>query len=127
MLRASIREPQSVIALFAEFDSCSAVAPLQYKCTVDALRAALIGRSAEQLKELEGGARALVDTLAICLQASTLLQHGDSEVADAFIATRFCKARDGLLTVHNMGAVTGSTLSADVITKLLVRLDVQQV
>ena len=125
VLRAASREPKSVIALFAELDRCSDAAPSQYIRTVDTLRAALLDRTPAQLQQLESGARALVDCLAVCLQAATLLQNGDPVVATAFIATRLCEAQNGIPAVpHNVGAVAGSVLSPDVIDALLARLHV---
>ena len=40
------------------------------------------------LEDIEFRARRVVETMAIALQASLLVRHGDPAVADAFCATR---------------------------------------
>jgi putative acyl-CoA dehydrogenase len=75
VLRALEREPESAEALRAEI-------ALAGDRELDAAAgAALAGRE-------EGGARRLVERLAVCLQASLLVRHAPAPVADAFLAAR---------------------------------------
>ena len=135
VLRACSREPESAVAFFAELDRASAAADAagapanSYAATVRSLQRTLTEASAspERMQALQFGARGLVDRLAVCLQAATLLQYGDEGVARAFLATRLPPtaeggAGEGYLPVHCMGAVTGSTLDEEVVSHLLERL-----
>jgi putative acyl-CoA dehydrogenase len=78
VLRAMVREPESVEALFAE---------------VALAEDARVARAAADLrKDLveaeEVTARRLVERLAVVLQASLLVRHAPSYVSDAFVRTR---------------------------------------
>ena len=62
--------------------------------------------------------------------ATTLYQHGDRMVADAFVATRLpCtdsgEARTGILSMHNLGAVPGEMLDEDTISELINRATIR--
>jgi putative acyl-CoA dehydrogenase len=81
VLRAMSREPESVAAFFAEVGRASpderldpAVADLK--------------RELADAGEAESRARRIVERMAVLLQASLLLRHGDAAVADAFCASR---------------------------------------
>lgn len=140
VLRAVAKEPASARALFAELDKSKDVAPPHYGDVVDDLRRTLLGncdgdgdgtgsRSMRHLAGLEPGARSLVDRLAVCLQATTLFQHGDRMVADAFVATRLPDpkahmAGSCLLPTHNLGALPGLVLEPDVVSALIDRVAV---
>ena len=94
VLRALRREPESAAALMAELQSALSAAesakdsPNSY--------APMVRRLQEQLSSdpagLEQHARDVVDRLAVCLQASILLNHGDRLVAHAFLMTRLPNA-----------------------------------
>ncbi|HEV2034330.1 MAG TPA: isovaleryl-CoA dehydrogenase [Candidatus Dormibacteraeota bacterium] len=82
VLRAMEREPESVTAFVAE---------------VDAARGSdrRLDRSVVELKKqlsngaaTEAGARRLVERMAVLLEGSLLVRHGDPAVADAFCASR---------------------------------------
>jgi putative acyl-CoA dehydrogenase len=80
VLRALTREPETADALFAELD----LARGAYTALDQA-----IDKAKDSLTTVtEPGARRLVETLALTLQASLLARHAPAAVADAFIATR---------------------------------------
>ncbi len=80
VLRALMREPETADALFAELDAaCGTYAALDK--AIDAAKESLAAVT-------EAGARRLVETLALVLQASLLTQHAPTAIADGFIATR---------------------------------------
>ncbi|MFB6962197.1 acyl-CoA dehydrogenase family protein [Streptomyces sp. NPDC056309] len=80
VLRALGREPGTAEALFAELDLARG-ADARLDAAVTRLRAGLGEASA-------AGARRLVELMALTLQASLLVRHAPSAVADAFCATR---------------------------------------
>ena len=82
VLRAMDREPESVTAFIAEVEEARGSDPR-------------LDRSVDELKNelsngggAEAGARRLVERMAIALQGSLLVRHGDPAVADAFCASR---------------------------------------
>ena len=80
VLRALDREPESVEAFLAEVELAAGGDP-----RLDRAIAAL----PEQLASAEeGGARRLVERMALSFQASLLVRHAPSAVADAFCASR---------------------------------------
>jgi putative acyl-CoA dehydrogenase len=81
-LRAMGREPEAIEAFFAELD-LAAGADARYD---DAL--AMVRKQFTDLDELQYRARRIVEQMAMLLQASLLLRHGPSSVADAFVASR---------------------------------------
>ena len=82
VLRAMAREPESVDAFFAEIDRARG-GDARLDRSVDALRDALT-----DLGDIEQRARRLVEQMALVLQASLLVRHGDPVVAGAFCASR---------------------------------------
>jgi putative acyl-CoA dehydrogenase len=82
LLRAAAREPDSVDALFAEIELASGGNPYLDRCASE-LRAELADHEA-----LDERARRVAERAALCLQASLLVRHSPSEIADAFCATR---------------------------------------
>ena len=82
VLRAMVRTPAAVEAFFAEVALASGAEP-----RLDAFAAAL-RRDLGDMEQIEFRARRLVERMAIALQASILVRHGDPAVADAFCATR---------------------------------------
>jgi putative acyl-CoA dehydrogenase len=82
VLRAMVRTPAAVEAFFAEIGQASGAEP-RLDAYVRELQAEL-----SDMADIEYRARRVVERMAIALQASILVQHGDSAVADAFCATR---------------------------------------
>ena len=81
-LRAMAKQPDSVDALFAELDAASGVD--------GRLDEAIAGVRKElaDTSDVEYRARRLVERIALVLQGSLLVRHGDEAVADAFCASR---------------------------------------
>jgi putative acyl-CoA dehydrogenase len=82
VLRAMGREPESVTAFMAEVDEARGSDPR-------------LDRSVDELKQqlsngagTESGARRLVERMAVVLEGSLLIRHGDPVVADAFCVSR---------------------------------------
>lgn len=88
--RAAAKSPDAVEALFTELAHVHG-ASATLDNTVAGLGKELkqLGQAATTGAPLPGHLRRLVSGLSTALQASTLLQHGDSRVAAAFIDTRF--------------------------------------
>jgi putative acyl-CoA dehydrogenase len=84
-LRALSREPQAAEAFFAELDLARG-ADRRLDDAIERLRKAAADPS-------EHAGRRLAESLAVTLEASLLVRHGDPAVADAFAATRL--AADG--------------------------------
>jgi putative acyl-CoA dehydrogenase len=82
VLRAMVRTPAAVEAFFAEVEVASAAEP-----SLDAYVRDLKSELGD-LADIEFRARRLVERMAIALEASVLVRHGDEAVADAFCATR---------------------------------------
>jgi putative acyl-CoA dehydrogenase len=82
LLRAVARDPESVDALFAEIELAAGGNP-SLDHSVSELRAELAEPEA-----LEERARRIAERAALCLQASLLVRHSPSEIADAFCAAR---------------------------------------
>ncbi|MFD7641031.1 isovaleryl-CoA dehydrogenase [Kitasatospora sp. NPDC059795] len=88
-LRAMARQPESVAAVFAELDAASGL-DRHFDTAVADLR-----KDLADPEHLEYRTRRLVERLALTLQASLLLRHGDPAVAEAFTTTRL-GGRSGL-------------------------------
>ncbi len=82
VLRASSKQPQSVDAFLTEAE-LAAGADKRLDSAIDRLR-----RELTDTEELEFRARRVVELGALCLQASLLVRHAPTDVADAFCATR---------------------------------------
>ncbi|MFF8507500.1 acyl-CoA dehydrogenase family protein [Streptomyces sp. NPDC015492] len=85
VLRAMARQPQAVEAFFTEVDR-AAGADRRLDAAVTGLRKDLAGLGDPDAAAW--GARRLVERLALVLQGSLLVRHGDPAVADAFCASR---------------------------------------
>ncbi|HEY8300462.1 MAG TPA: acyl-CoA dehydrogenase family protein [Jatrophihabitans sp.] len=81
-LRAMAREPEAIEAFFGELERAEGV-DARYD---DAL--ALLRKQFSDTDELEYRARHIVEQMAVLLQGSLLLRHGNAAVADAFAASR---------------------------------------
>jgi putative acyl-CoA dehydrogenase len=87
VLRAMVREPDSVTALFAELRQASG-ADARLDAAIDALEAEL-----RRPEDIEARARRIVEGLATLLQATLLVQRAPSPVAEAFVAGRIVERR----------------------------------
>jgi putative acyl-CoA dehydrogenase len=81
VLRAVTREPDSVEAVNAELEAASGV-DVGFDRAVRELRTELRSREPRR-------ARRLAELLALCLQGSLLLRFAPTEVASAFVSSRF--------------------------------------
>ena len=81
VLRAMRREPASVAAFFAEVERAPHDARLDSAVS-------LLRRELADTIEIEGRARRIVERMAVVLEASLLLRHGDPVVAELFCASR---------------------------------------
>ncbi|MEW6636607.1 MAG: acyl-CoA dehydrogenase family protein [Actinomycetota bacterium] len=82
VLRAMRREPRTIEAIFAELDRASGNDPR----LDEAVR--MLRREVSNPHEIEGRARRVVERLALALQGSLLVRHGNPAVAEAFCASR---------------------------------------
>ncbi|MEA2369081.1 MAG: putative acyl-CoA dehydrogenase [Thermoleophilaceae bacterium] len=84
VLRGMVRSPESVEAFFGEVESAGGEVADYSRRVRDELT---------DLEDIEFRARRIVESMAIALQASVLVRHGDPAVADAFVATRLAGDR----------------------------------
>jgi putative acyl-CoA dehydrogenase len=82
VLRAMDREPESVTAFIAEVEQARGSDPRLDRSVVDLKKDLSNGAG------VEAGARRIVERMAVVLQGSLLVRHGDPAVADAFCASR---------------------------------------
>jgi putative acyl-CoA dehydrogenase len=87
VLRAMARTPEAVQAFFDEVESASGAEP-RLDAYVGELKAEL-----GDPEGIESRARRIVERMAVALQASLLVRHGDPAVADAFCASRLAGDR----------------------------------
>jgi putative acyl-CoA dehydrogenase len=87
VLRAMGREPETVEAFFAELEA-SRDGDTRLDQFVRALRDELTDFDAIEVR-----ARRIVERMALALQGSVLVRHGDAAVADAFCASRLAGDR----------------------------------
>ncbi len=83
VLRAMARTPAAVDAFFGELELAE-----RRRAAPGRLREASSRPSSPTSTDIEFRARRLVERMALALQASVLVRHGDPAVADAFCATR---------------------------------------
>ncbi len=83
VLRAMVKTPASVDAFFAEVEAGAGGEP-----RLDAFAKKLRAEFPGDLETIESRARRIVEGMAVALQGSLLVRHGDEAVADAFCASR---------------------------------------
>lgn len=90
MLRAMSRSPGSVETYMAEVQAAAGADKRldQY--------VARLGRDLADTSDIEYRARAIVEKMALALQASLLVRYGNPAVADAFCASRLAEQSSGL-------------------------------
>jgi putative acyl-CoA dehydrogenase len=81
-LRAMVKEPETIEAFFGELDLAAGADP-RYDDAV-----ALLRKEFADLDDMQYRARRIVERMALALQGSLLLRHGDPAVSDAFNASR---------------------------------------
>jgi putative acyl-CoA dehydrogenase len=81
-LRAMVKEPEAVEAFFAELELATG-SDARFD---DAL--SMLQKEFSDGDQLEYRARGIVERMAMLLQGSLLVRHGNSAVADAFVASR---------------------------------------
>jgi putative acyl-CoA dehydrogenase len=84
-LRAMVKEPEAVQAFFDELELATG-SDRRYD---DAL--AMLQKELSDVDQLEYRARGVVERMAMLLQGSLLVRHGDPAVADAFVASRLSR------------------------------------
>jgi len=104
VLRAMAREPAATQAFADEVGAASGADP-RLDGFAAALAADLRGDGAT-----EAGARRLVERMALALQGSLLVRHGDPAVADAFCATRLDRDWGNLLGTLPAGVDTAAII-----------------
>ncbi len=82
VLRAMTRQPESLLAFLEEVELAAGMDP-RFDESVRTLKARLTDGD-----DAEARARSTVELMAVALEASLLLRHGDPAVADAFCASR---------------------------------------
>jgi putative acyl-CoA dehydrogenase len=105
VLRALVREPASLEALFAEFRLARGVDP-RLDAAAHELQAAL-----GDLDDVEARARRLVERMALVLQGSLLVRHAPVAVADAFCASRLAGDRGLAFGTLPRGVDTAAVLA----------------
>ena len=93
LLRVLHREPETLKALLSELEQASGKHPL-YDSALAKLQKALARRDNVEIR-----ARQLMEQLALCWQASTLLVYGDRLIAEAFVRSRLAD------TFHQYGTL----------------------
>lgn len=96
MIRAMQRTPESIDALADELQSAKGQLDI-YDRYIDATLAELSLVATKSSEEIQYQSRALIEKIALSLQASSLVNYGDSVVADAFCKARLAGDTSGLL------------------------------
>ncbi|MDO6707692.1 acyl-CoA dehydrogenase family protein [Photobacterium sp. 1_MG-2023] len=104
LLRVLQREPETLNALFSEFESAKGLHPL-----FDQQLARLKQEFADQ-HQIEFRARSIMEHLALLWQSATLLVYGDPQIAQAFVRAR--------LSEHS--SYQFGTLPADIDTQSII-------
>jgi putative acyl-CoA dehydrogenase len=105
VLRALKREPETRDALFAEFASVKGVHPLLDR------HVARLARDLDRTEDIECRSRALVEAMAVGLQAVQLLRAGDG------VGEPFCDARLAEHASHSFGTLEATAVQAKLIER----------
>jgi putative acyl-CoA dehydrogenase len=103
-LRAMVKEPQTIEAFFGELE-LAAGADARYD---DAM--AMLRKEFADPEDLQYRARHVVERMALLLQGSLLVRHGDPAVADAFAASRLGRDWGGAYGTLPRGLDTATIL-----------------
>jgi putative acyl-CoA dehydrogenase len=106
VLRAMDREPDSVMAFIAEVEEARGSDPNLDRAIVELKKQLSNGAG------VEAGARRLVERMAVVLEGSLLVHHGDPAVADAF-----CASRLGGDWGHSFGTLPGGLQLASIVQR----------
>jgi putative acyl-CoA dehydrogenase len=106
VLRAMQREPESVAAYFAEVELASGMDARLDRAIAD------LKRDLASSNEIEVAARRIVEAMALTLEASLMLRHGDGAAAAIF-----CNSRLGGEWGHTFGTLSASTELKSVIAR----------
>jgi putative acyl-CoA dehydrogenase len=108
VLRAMLREPDSLDVFFGEVEEASG-ADDRFDAAAGALRAELSG-----VEPIEGRARHVVERMALLVQAALVLRHSPTPVADAFCASRLGDGVDAVFGTLPSTADTAAVLRRSV-------------
>lgn len=111
VLRALQREPAAREALFAELQSASGMHPLYD------LHLAWLTKAFNDVSNLEGRSRLVVERAAMAIQAALLLKSGHAEVAELF-----CRARLGMECGFAFGSLDSNAPLSTLIERAMPRL-----
>ncbi|GGD51305.1 acyl-CoA dehydrogenase family protein [Lacimicrobium alkaliphilum] len=111
LLRVLNKEPDTLKALFAEFEQARGKQHL-----FDQYLDNLLNAFSEQ-SDLQGRARQLMEKLALAWQASTLLSYGEEWVAEAFVNARLTEQG-----YHQYGTLPASIDASALVERALVKL-----
>jgi putative acyl-CoA dehydrogenase len=98
------KEPAAIEAFFGELDLAAGI-DARYD---DAL--ALLRKELADLEDLQFRARRIVEKMAMLLQGSLLLRHGNPAVAEAFVASRLAGDRGVAYGTLPVGVDTATIL-----------------
>src|SRR5207302_4303312 len=104
VLRAMARSPESVALFFEEIALAAGADPRLDSFALD------LRRDLGEPESLEPRARAVVERMALALQASLLLRHAPMEVADGFVASRIGRDTGGAFGTLPAGTAFGAII-----------------
>jgi putative acyl-CoA dehydrogenase len=107
VLRAIEREPESLEAFFNEVRAAEGMNP-RYDAALRTFEREVSDRS-----DIEARARRVVEMMAILLEASLLMRHGDPGTADVFVAARLGEAG------HQFGTLRPTNLLKRIVERAL--------
>jgi putative acyl-CoA dehydrogenase len=110
VLRAMAREPDALEAFDAEVSKARGAHAL-LDAHLDATRGLAARVAGADPDEAQAGARRLVESMALALQASLLVQHGPGTVAEAFVGARLAPDRGHQYGVLPRGTDTSAVLA----------------
>ena len=106
VLRAIHKEPATLEAFISELEQTRGQSK-KLDCYIDELKDSFIDTS-----NLEYRSRSIVDRMAVALQASVLLQHDNSSIAESYISSRIKSGRS-----FNLGTLDQSVNCSEIIRR----------